>query len=943
MSGANGPRVLLPQVSEQTFSFGNFRLYRSRRQLLEDGQPVRLGARALDILVALVERAGELVSKDELVAIAWPRTVVEESSLRVHVAALRKVLGDGQAGARYILNQPGRGYLFVAPVARLRHQPGELPLPRMDDPLARLPARLTRMIGRVEAVALLAAQLKFGRFVTLVGPGGIGKTTMALAVAEAQGSGFEHGVCFIDLVPIDNGQLIPSVLMAALGLTLQLEGQQNLEAYIRERRMLIVFDNCEHLVDALAPLVEDLLKMAPGLHVLATSREPMRAEGEWLHRLGALSAPPASAELTAAQALEFSAVELFVERATANVDDFILTDRDASVVGELCHRLDGNPLAIELAASRVDLFGLRGLSAQLDAHVLQLKGVRRNAPTRHHSLSAMLAWSYQLLSEDEQRILDRLAIFQGWFPVQAAIRFLMSVDPQVPMREDEIFDGIASLAAKSLLTSDASGEHVRFRLLELTRAYALAQLDQREQRPLLAKRHAAHILVLVQQAAKDWTSISKREWWDANTWLIDEMRAALAWSFTPGGDALTGCTLTAALWSIVSVVNPFDHPDAIERALAALQQLPGVEPALELRLNIALATKSELVDGRTPAASAANARALQLAEQIDSPELEAEALMGILVVTLALADYVQAADTIGRLTAAARRSGSALLMLVADRIGAQVAHFTGANTKCRKLAERVLSHPVQRGPVGTVGGGLDHRISMRIMLSRTLWIEGFADQAASLADETLELARREDALALTQAFSLCVCPIALWRGDEAEAKRRVGEFHSMAASHVAGSVWLPTSALIPWWLSDSIGGVRSMLQRDHLMTVHGHLVTPQAAERAGSEAAGWCAAELLRAYGEQLLLEAAPGAADRARKLFEQSIAIAVRQQALAWELRSASSLARLLKMQGRDADARALLAPVYQRFTEGFGTADLVSAAALLAELDEGLSRAAG
>ncbi len=956
MSESSEPPALPRPVGEQAFRFGGFKLYRKRKQLFEDGQPLRLGSRALEILIALVERAGELVSKDELVAIVWPRTVVEESSLRVHVAALRKVLGDGQAGARYILNQPGRGYLFVAPVTRIQERPDELRVPPApplgDEHPGRLPARLTRMIGRAEAVELLAAQLKFGRFVTLVGPGGIGKTTMALAVAEAQRQGFEDGVCYIDLVPIDNGELIPSLLMAGLGLTLQVAGLENLEAYIRDRRMLIVFDNCEHLVDALAPLVEHLLKTAPGLHVLATSREPMRADGEWLHRLGSLAAPPPFSEpkgelkvdlkgelkggLTAEQALRFPAVELFVERATASVDDFTLSDRDASLVGELCHRLDGNPLAIELAASRVDLFGLRGLSAQLDSHVLQLKGLRRDAPTRHHSLSTMLAWSYQLLSEAEQLILDRLAIFQGWFPLQAATRFIVSIDPQQALREDEVVDAIANLASKSLLASDASGELVQFRLLELTRAYALAQLGLRGQRALLATAHAAHILALVQEAGKAWTSVSKREWWRANAWLIDEMRAALAWSFTPQGDALTGCTLTASLWSVVNLVIPFDRPDAVERALAALQAMPESHPRLELRLNIALSTKAELMEGRTPEASAANARALQLAEQAGSPELEAEALMGILVMTLALGDYGVATEMIVRLAAAARRSGSALLMLVADRLGAQVAHFSGANLKCRMLAERVLNHPLPRGPVASIAGGLDHRISMRIMLSRTLWIEGYADQAASLAEETLDMARNEDALALTQTFSLSVCLIALWRGDAREADRRIAEFHSLAATHIARGTWLPTSALIPWWQTHSTDGVKSVLQRDHMMTAYGHLVTPEAVARAAAGTAGWCAPELLRAHGEQLLKAGAPDAAEAAAKLFEQSIAIAVRQQGLAWELRSSTTLARLLTGQGRPAEARALLAPVYQRFTEGFGTADLVTARDLLRDLGE-------
>ncbi|MDY0746371.1 winged helix-turn-helix domain-containing protein [Paucibacter sp. R3-3] len=925
--------ALLP---DRAFGFGPFILHRMQKQLLEDGRPVRLGSRALDLLVALVERAGEVVSREELVAIVWPRTVVEESSLRVHIAALRKVLGDGQPGARYIVNQPGRGYSFVAPTVRIDGQPDAVAAPRNDPRLGGLPAPLTRMIGRAESVALLAAQLKFGRFVTIVGPGGIGKTTMALAVADAQDSMFEHGVCYIDLAPLANGQLISSVLMAALGMSPRAEGLGTLETFLGKRRLLIVFDNCEHVIEPLTPLVERLLKCAPGLHVLATSREPMRAEGEWLHRLGAMAAPPPDSPLSAAEALHYPAIELFVERATATTDDFVLDDRDAPVVSALCQRLDGNPLAIELAAARVDLFGLHGLAAQLDAHVLQLVGDRRDAPTRHHSLATMLDWSYQLLSDTERSVLNRLANFQGWFPLQAAadvVRADMPVDmPVAALGADQVLDAIANLAAKSLLISDTSGEVVQFRLLELTRAFALAQLDRLGQRAEMADRHAAHVLTLVESAARQWTTGSKRDWYAAHLWLVDEMRSALAWCFTPQGDALTGARLTAAMWSIVNVINPFDRPDAVERALAALQTLPERHPALELRMNIALAAKYELVEQRTTDAIAVTRRALELAAQFDNAEFEAEALMTVVLTLMAMASYQDASTASVRLGAAARKSGSPALMLVSDRIDSQVSHFVGDNARCRRLAERVLNHPLPRGPMGTIGGGLDHRVSMRIMLSRTLWIEGFADQAALLAEQTLAFADDEDLLAQTQAYSLCVCPVSLWRGDRPAADRHIGAFRALVDKHGTDGVWLPTSALIPWWSDTSIDAVKSLLQRDHLMTAYGRFVSPEAAARADSGAAGWCAAELLRTHGENLLRADAPEAVPTARALFEKAQSIAASQQALAWELRAATSLARLMgERLERPGEARDLLAPVYRRFTEGFETADLRAAAVLL------------
>lgn len=921
-----------PTIHDRAFSFGPFSLYPAQQLLLEDGRPVRLGSRALAILTALIERAGEVVTKDELAAIVWPRTIVEESSLRVHVAALRKALGDGQAGARYIVNQPGRGYSFVAPVRRTQGRPDDAAAPPADARFGRLPARLTRMIGRAESVALLAAQLRFGRFVTLVGPGGIGKTTMALAVAESQAAGFEDGVCYVDLAPIADGQLIPSVLMAGLRLSPRDEALANLETFLRARRLLVVFDNCEHLIDPLAPLVERLLMCGPGVHVLATSREPMRAEGEWLHRVGALATPPAELALTAAGALGYPAIELFVERATASVDDFVLADGDAAIVGALCRRLDGNPLAIELAAARVDLFGLPGLAAQLDAHLLQLKGDRRDAPPRHHSLSTMLDWSYRLLTDTERLVLTRLTAFQGWFPLRAATEFVRFAEPDGPLGEQQVFDAIADLAAKSLLTSDTSGEVVQFRLLELTRAFAAAQLDALGLRARLSGRHATHVMALVDQAAQAWPTGLKSDWFAEHRWLIDEIRAALAWCFSSEGDALTGCRMTTRVWSIVNLINPFDRPDAVERALAALARLPGRHPEIEMRLNIALAMKHEFQDTPSGIADTASARAVALAAEFDDASFEAEALMAVGLVRMSMGDYAGAAVTHDRLASAAQRSRNAMLMLVADRMGAQVSHFAADNARCRRLAERVLSHPVPRGPMGTVGGGgLDHRVSMRIMLSRTLWIEGLADQAASVAEETFQLASNDDPLTQLQALSLCVCPLALWRGDP-HAAGRIAAFRALVLSQMSEGVWLPSSALIPWWQPQAFDGSPSVLQRDHLMTAYGHLVTPAAARRAEQGATGWCTAEILRAWGERLLREDAPGAVEAARDLFTRALATAAGQQAPAWELRAATSLARLLQQElGRAGDARAVLEPVLGRFTEGFATADLRQAAALL------------
>ncbi|MCB1999374.1 MAG: helix-turn-helix transcriptional regulator [Rhodoferax sp.] len=935
---------------EPALTFGPFRLLRTQKLLLEDEQPVRLGSRALDLLIALVSRAGEVVDKAELMDLVWPRTVVEENSLRVQLAALRKVLGDGQVGARYIVNHPGRGYCFVAPVtqtyalAAARAQDGASGLLEHRQ---RLPARLTRMIGRASAVATLAAQLSTRRFVTIVGTGGIGKTTVALAVAETLHAGYAHGVRFIDLAQVAQDRPVPAALATGLGLpSLSTDPVATLGAFLRDKQMLIVLDNCEHLIDTLVPLIEPILREAASLHVLATSREPLRAEGEWLHRLPALALPPVSEGLAAAQAITYPAVELFVERATASLDSFELADQDAPLICELCRRLDGNALAIELAAARVHLFGLRGLVAHLDAHVLQLKQGRRSVLLRQQTLASMLDWSYQLLAPNERLVLRRLSIFTGPFTLDAATELLTRVVADGTVGSADSIDAIVDLTEKSLLASDASGESILFRLLELTRAFALEELTRSGHYHAVAAQHAATMLDLLGKATQSWPVMHRPTWLATYGWAAHDVRAALAWAFSEGGDPSTGVWLTAAAWPLANEMGTFDEPAAIDRALAALADLPQRHPELETRLHIALSTFQQQLKGPGAEMEAANRTAIALAERSGRADLQSQALMSVVLGTMAQGLYMAAVAYVDQLASAAQRSGDDMLKLVANRVGTQVWHFAGRHAKARALAEQVLRHPVPRGPLAV--STIDHGVSMRIMGARMLWIEGFADQAAALAQETVERATADGPHSFCQALSLGACPVALWRGDHALARELIEKLRSTLAAFQVGGRWLPTAATIPWWLLDlsattvpaphrrvpAGAGVDNLLYLDHLMTVDGGWVTADAASRAVRGDAPWCAPEVLRAHAENILLAGGPDAVSMAQGLLTHSMRLAREQGALAWELRTAVSQARLWRDQARVAEAHALLDAVHGRFSEGFSSADHRLAVALMKQL---------
>jgi predicted ATPase/DNA-binding winged helix-turn-helix (wHTH) protein len=457
-------------VADLTFAFGPFRLLLAQRIVLRDSRPLRLGGRAFDLLALLVQRAGQVISNEELMAEVWSNVHVDERSLRVHVTALRKALDDGVGGARYITNTPGRGYSFVASVSR---EQTASPSPRRaaDAGASNLPVPLARIIGRGEIIASLAAQLRVRRFLTILGPGGVGKTTVAVAVAESLSAAYDDGIRFVDFSSLSDPALVPLTVSAAIGETVGTpDATASLVAGLRDKRVLIVLDNCEHVVQAVAPLAVALLQAAPGVAILSTSREALRAEGEWVQRLPSLAVPPVSVGLAIADALAFPAVQLFNDRAKARTHGFTLSDEDVPVAVDICRELDGIPLAIELAAARVDVYGVKGLATLIKDHLLLAARGHRTAQPRHQTLRAMLDWSYDLLPESEAAVLRRLAVFTGEFSLEAAMALAGGTAGRA------LTDHLASLVRKSLVAADLAGEETRYRLLATTRLYALEKL-----------------------------------------------------------------------------------------------------------------------------------------------------------------------------------------------------------------------------------------------------------------------------------------------------------------------------------------------------------------------------------------------------------------------------------------------------------------------------------
>jgi predicted ATPase/DNA-binding winged helix-turn-helix (wHTH) protein len=538
-------------VADNVISFGPYSLIPARRLLLKDDAAVEVGSRGLDVLIALAEAAGEVVCQNELLDRAWPNIVVGKGSLRVTIAGLRRDLGDGRNGARYIASVTGRGYCFVAPVTRSLAEPLETAqVPRPNPPLPaadhRVPPQLARIVGRADAVDTLTTLLVSRRFVSVVGPGGVGKTTVAIAVGHATLDRFGDAVYFVDLSAVCDSALVPGTVAAILGGVSQTQDPiRSLLAFLAGRRVLLILDNCEHVIDAAGLLAERLYSDAPQAHILATGREALRVGGEHVHLLAPLDYPPPSEQLTAAEALERSAVQLFMDRAFAAGHTAELTDVDAPAVAAICSRLDGIPFAIELAASRAGVYGLQGIADLLDNRVKLLWQGRRSAPPRQQTLAAMLDWSFNLLSDRDRRVLGRLSTFVGVFTLDAA-QTVVSDEHMDPL---EVAEAVASLVDKSLILIVPINGTPYYRLLDITRAYAAEILRNLVDANVIARNHALYFeqwLIAWEQSylgggGKDYTSAIPH---------MGDIRAALEWCFGSGGDAAIAVRLAAAVMPI---------------------------------------------------------------------------------------------------------------------------------------------------------------------------------------------------------------------------------------------------------------------------------------------------------------------------------------------------------------------------------------------------------
>ena len=970
-SGANGSR-LGALANWQKLRFGPFELSIGERMLRREGVVLPLGGRALDVLVYLAERPGEVIAKQELIDHGWPDVVVGEGSLRVHIVAIRKALGDGKFGNRYIASIQGRGYSFVGSVVGLDDRKTDSPNRACQ---SILPARPRRMVGRDLILREVQGSLREERFVTLLGPGGIGKTTIAVAAGHALAEEFSGEVYFVDLA----GLAGPDHVVRAIGASLHLVLKSNDESIelvdlVRSRKLLIILDSCEHVIEAAASVAEQLYQGATQVYLLATSRELLRVEGEHCCRVDPLDFPPADTDQTAEAVLRYPAVQLLVERVTAKGVSSFLSDHDAPFVADMCRRLDGLPLAIELAAGPVAALGAKSAAARLVSRLALLKLGHRTVVARQQTLRATLDWSYNLLSDGERVVFRRIASFVGDFTLEGA----QYVAGKLGAGAGDIFDAIAGLVEKSLIATRIDSTQGTYRLLDTTRAYALEKLEEHAEIDMVFRRHAEYVAGYLEAQAAALLAPSKAKKGalypspsgsihmapersfgpcgnnqiakglaaaPTHSSQLGNIRAALEWSFGPNGDDEIATRLAAASTQLFLELSLLVECRVwAERAIARLgDQHKNSRRELEISTSLSLALMHS--EGSSELVRKAFSRALDVAAIRGDSAYELQLLSGLSRYYRWNTDINTALDIASRSKEVALKAGDHDDMALAEAMLGAAHHLAGNHVVALEHFESGLSHSAS-GWRFRAGQHLFHHNSLLLVgMARCLLFRGLLDDSLNYAKRAVEQAEKSNHPAtLCRALSL-VLPVYLALADSRRSEQYIAQLTELAAAHSLKPYRAVATGLRGQWLlhqddlregvpllkraleeldaqhHDSLNmdfvcdlgaGLVAMGEHEEALTLTVNAIDVQ--QRGGKLL---YMPALLRMRGLVLASRSAEDHVEAEESLLS-AIDWAKRQSATLFELKAATDLAELLQKQGRVAEAHKYLSAAFHRMPAG-------------------------
>lgn len=882
---------------QDAFGFGNFRLFPGRQALLHDGQPVALGGRAFDILTLLVARAGDVVSKGDLFEHVWPGYIVHDNNLKVNVGSLRRQLAEADPSTEYIATIAGRGYKFVAPVTREGAVTREVFVSVSGQSSSGAqysgPPKVQPLLGRDDAIEQISAQLQQPGYLTIVGPGGVGKTSLAVTVAR-QCVDADRAIAFVDLSTVTDPRFAVPAIASSLGVSLGLEDPiAAVIDLLRQKRPILIVDNCEHVIAAAAAIVERVSAELPDAHIIATSREPLRTRSERIHFLAGLAYPVDGGSIGAEEALKFPAIQLFLSKAEHG-EPTSISDAHARNIVSICARLEGLALAIELAASTARVLAPSALAQFFQDGFDAMTRGPRDAPLRHQTLEATLDWSYCLLPDHEAVLLGLLSLFSGKFYTADAEALYSSggLDPLAGR------DALSQLVAKSLVTAELEGGAVQYRLAESTKTYAARRLFGAPHREDARRRFALHVRDKMLVAEREWATQSSRAWLQKYRGQIDDVRAVIGWAFDPSGDAALGVELVVAalpLWQELSAFK--ELLAAVEQADAVVAAVPELSPLSRAKLSTARAWAMTLARAMHPQAGTAWRKSIQDAERTEDREFQLQTVCGQAV-------YLTYS---GRPLTALRSMKSFAAATGLDWDGAPdgkrflahaevyAGHFASASVRLEELTTRWSDldegKRLSRFQVDLpIAIGLSHAF--------LLWLQGQTDRASAVATGAVDRAVDLDhMISLGNAICLAALPIAYLSGDLerashlqhqlAEVSRResIGIYEA-TSRFFAGAIQVTNGAEAGFPLMEqSIADLTR--DRWHTRTAFYRSLLAETWSEAGDNARAirylratlierdlreerWCHPELLRVAG---VIAARSGQSDEAARYFAQSLA----------------------------------------------------------------------
>jgi predicted ATPase/DNA-binding winged helix-turn-helix (wHTH) protein len=940
---------MTPDANIEYAAFGPFRLYPSSRKLLCGNDDVKIGDRAMDLLIALAKNKGELINKKSLMAAAWPSTFVDDSNLKVTIAGMRKTLREYSPDSEFIRTVVGRGYWLSAETL-----PDAEPIaPKLTEVSGTGLPKQGSVIGRDDDIAILCQTMGSHRITTVVGAGGIGKTTVA--VAAAQRFEDEQGVAatFVDLSRVASEEFVAVSLAAALGINS--EGGDPLQAVtsiLARRKALLVLDTCEHVLHAVAHICDVIVARTSDVWILATSREVLRFRQEKTVWLPPLSVPPVDHEESLRDVLNYSAPQLLVERALETTG-YRAHDGDARALADICRRLDGSPLAIELVSSR--LAGRTAAMAlrDLDDRFRTLRQHRPGAPLRQQTLLITLEWSYALLNREEATVLRATSIFAGPFDASAATR----VVGHAGISELNALDALAGLRAKSMVSVDKTAGGLRYRLLDSTRAFAWSLLEGHGELERVSLGHARYALDACAHAGAIQATSAAHDWRMSHASLVDELRKALDWALTRSGDTTLGVHLAVAglpLWQEFSMGE--EGRRQCEQALSVFESQHLTDKALKLKLIVGLASLNAYLTTESDRLIALFEAASQLARETENADAECLALSALATFKLLPGQDDTVSLALDDMRDAAERAHDRAAMWEQEKLRAWLevyrCQFELANQRLIKLRKDMRGQAEGTTPRFHV----DQKSSVDIQYGALQWLMGRPGHSIDVIEETARYAvAHGHGLSLVHALSRGIIFAFLECGLHDRARHYSEMLKAVIIQHGLAT-WLPLAdcysesihalsgtARRPAELRAALNSLKAGSAQLGNTTYCATLARAMLAIDQPDDAADalayihvlgaqrWNMPELLRI---EVAIDKARGIEGDHEIKLRKSLQLADEISCHAWRLRSGIDLACHLIEKGARLEARQVLHPIYDFFTDGFDTEEVIRAGHLLQDL---------